>query len=136
VIALSAPRASCPVWPWVFRVDTPKIASYRAIAASRLKLTKVAADSFERAETSRSPKQAALVAVEHARVLATGGDLDQACALAVTAYDIGCNYESERVRQAVREFRSSLDGRGGRRITAELDERLHSAYSQRTRLCV
>lgn len=124
-----------PVWPWVFRVDTPKIAGYRAIAVSRLKLPRIAADAFEHAETSRSPKQAALVAVEHARVLATGGDLDQACALAVTAYDIGCNYESERVRQAVREFRASVDGRGARRITAELDERLHRAYSQRARLC-
>jgi hypothetical protein len=109
-----ASYGSDPVWPWIFRVDAPKIASYRAIAASRLKLPKIAADTFERAETSRSPKQAALVAVEHARVLATGGDLDQACALAVTAYDIGCNYESERVRQAVREFRGSIDGRDGR----------------------
>ena len=123
------------MWPWVFRVDTPKIASYRAITASRLRLPRAAADAFEQAETSRSPKQAALVAVEHARSLATSGNLDQACALAVTAYDIGCNYESERVRQAVREFRASLDGRNGRHVTAELDERLHSAYSQRGRLC-
>ena len=130
-----ASYGSDPVWPWVFRVDAPKIASYRAITASRLRLPKAAADAFEQAETSRSPKQAALVAVEHARSLATGGNLDQACALAVTAYDIGCNYESERVRQAVREFRASLDGRNGRHVTAELDERLHSAYSQRGRLC-
>ena len=130
-----ASYGSDPVWPWVFRVDAPKIASYRAITASRLRLPRVAADAFEQAETSRSPKQAALVAVEHARSLATGGNLDHACALAVTAYDIGCNYESERVRQAVREFRASLDGRNGRHVTAELDERLHSAYSQRGRLC-
>jgi hypothetical protein len=83
----------------------------------------------------QEPEAGRACGIEHARSLATGGNLDQACALAVTAYDIGCNYESERVRQAVREFRASLDGRNGRHVTAELDERLHSAYSQRAKLC-
>lgn len=89
-------------------------------------------NSFGQGEAARSPKQAALVAVEHARVLATGGHLDQACALAVTAYDVGRSYESERVQQAVREFRASLGGRDAQRVTAELDDRLHSAYTTRT----
>jgi len=48
--------------------------------------------------------------------------------VAITAYDIGCGYESERVRQAVRDFRSSL-GQNTQRVTFDLDERLHSAYS-------
>jgi hypothetical protein len=89
-------------------------------------------DAFGQAEPARSPKQAALVAVEHARVLATGGHLDQACALAVTAYDVGCSYESERVQQAVREFRSSLGGRDVQCVTAELDDCLHSVYTTRS----
>ena len=67
----------------------------------------------------------------HVAALAIAGHLGQACALAVTAYDIGCSYESERVRQAVREFRSSLSGQNEHRVTAELDERLHSAYKPR-----
>jgi len=121
-----------PVWPWVFPFDSSRVASYRAIAASRLGLVKVAMDAFGQAEAARSPKQAALVAVEHARVLATGGDLDQACDLAVTAYDVGYSYESERVQQAVREFRASLSGRNAQRITTELDDRLHSAYTTRS----
>jgi hypothetical protein len=62
-----------PVWPWVFPFDSSRVASYRAIAASRLGLVKVAMDAFDQGEAARSPKQAALVAVEHARVLATGG---------------------------------------------------------------
>ena len=41
------------------------------------------------------------------------------------------HYESERVRQAVREFRSGIDGRTEHRVTGELDERLHSAYKPR-----
>ena len=121
-----------PVWPWVFPFDSSRVASYRAITASRLGLVKIAMDAFGQAEAARSPKQAALVAVEHARVLATGGDLDQACDLAVTAYDVGCSYESERVQQAVREFRTSLTGRNAQRITAELDDRLHSVYTTRS----
>ena len=121
-----------PVWPWVFAFDFSRVASYRAITASRLGLVKIAMDAFGQAEAARSPKHAALVAVEHARVLATGGDLDQACDLAVTAYDVGCSYESERVQQAVREFRTSLTGRNAQRITAELDDRLHSVYTTRS----
>jgi len=120
------------VWPWVFQFAAPKIASYRGGTASRLRLPRIAAKAFEQAETARSPKQAALVAVEHARALAIAGHRDQACALAVAAYDIGCSYESERVRQAVREFRSGLNGQNEHRVTAELDERLHSAYKART----
>jgi transcriptional regulator with XRE-family HTH domain len=127
-----APFTSDPVWPWVFSFDTAKIASYRAVAAARLGLPKVAAEAFSIANGSvRSPKQAAIVAVEHARATASGGHLDQACALALAAYDVGRQYDSERVRQAVRDFRASLGSRAPQRVTAELDERLHSAYTGR-----
>ncbi len=119
-----------PVWPWVFTFDSAKIASYRAVAASRLGLPKMAADAFRIADRSaRSPKQAAIVAIEHARATASGGHPDQACTLALAAYDVGCRYDSERVRQAVRGFRASLGSRVPQRVTSELDERLHSAYA-------
>jgi len=72
------------------------------------------------------------VAVEQARALAASGQLDQACALALAAYDVGCSYDSERVRQAVRDFRHGPGARAPQRITADLDERLHSAYTTRT----
>jgi hypothetical protein len=121
-----------PVWPWVFPFDSSKVASYQAIAASRLGQVTMAMDAFGQADAARSPKQAALVAVEHARVLAIGGHLDQACDLAVAAYDVGCSYESERVQQAVRQFRASLGGQAAQRITAELDDRLHRAYTTRS----
>ena len=45
----------------------------------------------------------------HARVLATAGHLDRACKLAVAAYDIGHQYESERVQQAVRSSGAAGD---------------------------
>jgi hypothetical protein len=95
----------------VFQFDSSKIASYCAITASRLGLPSLAAQAFDRTTTSaHSPKQAAVVAVEQARSLAAGGHLEQACVLAVAAHDVGGTYHSERVRQAVREFRASLGG--------------------------
>jgi len=128
----NADGATDPVWPWMFQFDSSKIASYRAIAAARLGLTKIAADAFTQANTApRSPKQAALVTVEQARAVATGRHFEQACALAAAAYDIGTAYESERVRQAVRDFRTSLGTQAPGRVTAELDDRLHSAYKTR-----
>jgi len=121
-----------PVWPWVFQFNAAKVASYRAVAASRLGLPKMAAEAFSIANGSAgSPEQAAIVAVEHARATASEGHLDQACALALAAYDVGSQYDSERVRQAVQDFRASLGARVPQRVTAELDERLHSAYTGR-----
>jgi hypothetical protein len=118
-----------PVWPWVFPFDTSKVAGCRATVASRLGMAGLAMDAFSRADSARSPKQAALVAVEHARVLAASSHLDQACKLAVAAHDIGRQYESERVQQAVRQFRASIKPKPGP-VTAELDDRLGTAYSR------
>ncbi len=50
----------------------------------------------------------------------------------MTAYDIGYSYQSERVCQAVRGFRTSITGRAGDRLTGELDDRLHRTYTPRT----
>jgi hypothetical protein len=76
-----------PVWPWVFQFDTAKVASYRAITASRLGLATIARDAFEvAADSARSPKQAAVVAVEQARAIAVDGHPDQACELAQAAF--------------------------------------------------
>jgi hypothetical protein len=120
-----------PVWPWVFQFDSARIEGYRAITAGRLGQPKIAADAFARAGSLvRSPKQAALATVEHARSLVTAGHLDQACSLAANAYQVGNTYDSERVRQAVREFRSLL-GRQPSPVTVQLDDRLHSTYSVR-----
>jgi hypothetical protein len=114
--------------------DATKIANYRAITASRLGLPKVAAEAFSIANGSAgSPKQAAIVAVEHTRATASDGHVDQACALALAAYDVESQYDSERVRQAVHDFRASLGPKAPQRVTTDLDERLHSAYTDRAK---
>lgn len=114
-----------PVWPWVFRFDRPKIAANRAVAAARLGMPALAVAAFANAAPVRSPKQAAVLTVEHARALAAGGELTEACRLAVSAYDVGRRYGSERVQQAVRGFRAQLPMSP---CTGELDERLHATY--------
>lgn len=114
-----------PVWPWVFQFDHPKLAASRAVAATRLGMPRLAASAFAEAAPVRSPKQAASVTVEQARALASGGELSEACRLAVSAYDTGCRYGSERIRQAVRDFRATLPASP---VTAELDERLYASY--------
>lgn len=114
-----------PVWPWVFPFDHPKIAAARAVAAARLGLPGLEASAYAEAAPVRSPKQAAVVMVEHARALAAAGELSEACRLAASAYDTGHRYGSERVRQAVRDLRVQLPTS---HATAELDERLHASH--------
>lgn len=128
-----AARDKDPVWPWVFAFDTSKIANYRAIAAARLGVAKVAEEAFARANgLVRSPKQAAAAAIERARALVAAGDAETACKIATDAYSVGRAYESERVCQAVRAFRHSLP-HVPRRLTQQLDDELHNAYSTGTR---
>ncbi|MBM7790139.1 helix-turn-helix domain-containing protein [Tenggerimyces flavus] len=117
-----------PAWPWVFRFDASKVAAHRAVIASRLGLPAVASAAFDRAASPTSPKQAALTSVEYARALAAGGDLEQACEVAATAYDTGRKFGSERVRVAVRDLRAQL-GAVSIPAAAALDDRLMTSYT-------
>ena len=120
---------SAPVWPWLMRLDGPKIAAYRATAAAHLGLARTALAAYRVASAvSRSPKQEALARVEEAGVLATTGQLDQACALAGTAFDTAVRLGSERTVRAVRRFRATL-GANGAAPVRELDERLAAVYT-------
>lgn len=122
-----------PVWPWVFPFGDEKVARQRAIAAARLDLPGHALGAFQLAgdATSGSPKQSAALDVERARLLAASGDLEEACRIAVEAFDTGQSFGSERVRQAVREFHRGVSSAKTRKTLAELDDRLHSRYIDR-----
>jgi hypothetical protein len=116
-----------PVWPWLFRFDLPKLAGFRATAEAKLGRWEAAEASLSlAAKARRSDKQQAVSDIDRARALAARRDVERACAVAVSALDTGIAYGSERVVRAVADFRSSL-GRVGR-VSAELDERLHSVY--------
>ncbi|MFF5293027.1 helix-turn-helix domain-containing protein [Paractinoplanes globisporus] len=118
-----------PVWPWLFRFDAPKLAAFRATAEAKLgRWDEAAALHKVAATTNRSDKQQAVSDVERAYVLAAPPrkQVERACAVAVSAFDAGIAYGSERVVRAVADFRASLGQVG--RAAAELDDRLHSVY--------
>ncbi|MBO0880025.1 MAG: helix-turn-helix domain-containing protein [Mycobacterium sp.] len=126
-----AARDREPAWPWVFPFGDEKVAQCRAIAASRLGLRSQAEAAFQRANaaTSGSPKQIAAAAVEHARSLAAAGHLEEACRIAVTAFDTSQSFGSERVCQSVREFHREFASAKTGTLLAELDDRMHSRYA-------
>ncbi|GIL27448.1 hypothetical protein NUM_27020 [Actinocatenispora comari] len=126
---IEATPDAAPVWPWLMRFDAPKIATYRATAAARLGLARTAMSAYRVASAiSRSPKQEALAAVEQASVLASIGQLDEACALGCTAFDTAARLGSERTLQAVRRFRGTLASNTAAPVR-ELDQRLTAAYT-------
>jgi tetratricopeptide (TPR) repeat protein len=113
-----------PVWPWVFRFDHAKLAGYRAVAASRLGRSRDALSELAfAAQAVSSPKQRAVLDVERAKVLAQAGQLDEACAVAVRAFDSARHYSSKRVLREIADFRSSLGIQRGA-TTMDLDDRL------------
>ncbi|QVI23425.1 hypothetical protein KHQ06_11395 [Nocardia tengchongensis] len=118
-----------PQWPWVFVFDGPKAARYQAGALTRLGDHRAARLAFENADASfTAEKPRALAKVEHAQVLARGGDLEAGCAPAAEALTVGLTYHSERITRLARVFRAGLPAR-----TVEaraLDDALATLYGR------
>ncbi|GAA3729070.1 hypothetical protein GCM10022402_07200 [Salinactinospora qingdaonensis] len=96
-----------PPWPWVFAFTEAKVASYRALAAVRLRRPNDARSAFAEAFEGgpSSSKQQAVLMVELAQAHAEAGDADEAFRLATAALRIGTSLGSERVVDRVRRFR-------------------------------
>lgn len=106
---LVARQADEPQWPWVFPFSSAKAARYRASALARLGDLRAARTAYAAASPAlTAAKPRALAQVEHARVLASTGDVAGGCALAAEALVVGRTYGSERITSRVREFRSSI----------------------------
>ncbi|MFV2009912.1 MULTISPECIES: helix-turn-helix domain-containing protein [unclassified Micromonospora] len=128
---LAKARNDEPVWPWIFRFDHQKLASFRAQVASKLDQPSLASRALSIAASgpAQSPKTKALSDVLRAQILAKSGRLDEACNIACEAFDAGKKYESEKILQSVSRFRESLGGRAGK-LTLDLDERLYGRYQE------
>lgn len=125
---LAHSRDDEPVWPWLFRFDEPKLATYRATVETKLSRLKAAQRSFEIAETApRSPKQRAITDIERASVIAGLGDVEHACSVAISALRVGVDLGSERIVRAVADLRANW-GSCANGAVAELDDRLHVVY--------
>ncbi|WFE21583.1 helix-turn-helix transcriptional regulator [Solwaraspora sp. WMMD937] len=128
---LAKSRNDEPIWPWIFRFDHQKLASFRAQVASKLNQPSAASQALSIAASgpAQSPKAKALSDVLQAEILAKSGHLDEACNIACQAFDAGKKYESEKILQSVARFRKNLGGQTGK-LTLSLDERLYSRYQE------
>jgi hypothetical protein len=107
--SLAARHVGAPQWPWVFAFSSAKAARYRASALGRLGDLRAAQTAYAAAAPAlTAAKPRALAQVEHARVLASMGDVAGGCSLATEALAVGRAYGSERITSRVREFRSSI----------------------------
>lgn len=106
---LTVRQAGDPQWPWVFPFSSAKAARYRASALGRLGDLRAARTAYAAAGAAlTAAKPRALAQVEHARVLASTGDIAGGCSLATEALAVGRTYGSERITGRVREFRASI----------------------------
>ncbi len=114
-------------WPWVFAIDSAKVARYQAAALGRLGDHAPARDAFAAAGAAlRAPKPRALAETDHARVLAESGELAEGCRIATEALAVGRQYGSERIIGRIRDFRATLPHRTTE--TRELDDALAALY--------
>lgn len=116
-------------WPWVFPFSSAKAARYRASAFAQLGDLRAARTAYAAAGPAlTSAKPRALAQVEHARVLASTGDVAGGCSLATEALAVGRAYGSERITNRVREFRSSIAAHTAE--ARQLDDALTTLYER------
>ena len=124
---LRTASATEPVWPWLFAFDETKLASHRAVVATRLGQHRQAEHWSAASTATGSPKQRAVTDVARATALAAAGDVTRACHLACGALDIGRALGSERVVRAVTTLRTDLPNTTA---TADLDRHLSVSYEE------
>jgi tetratricopeptide (TPR) repeat protein len=92
-----------PLWPWVLAFPAAKAARYQASTLAKLDDLPAARSAFAAASAALVfPRPRAQAHVDHARLLARAGHLDEARALAAEALEVGRRYRFERIVQQVR----------------------------------
>lgn len=121
-------KPSAAQWPWVFAFSSAKVARYQSSALAKLgDLTGSRIAYTAAMATITAPKPQALAKVEHANLLVSFKQVDEACELAVDALQVGKAYGSERIVAGVRALHSKLPATSRR--TRELDQMLTELYS-------
>jgi transcriptional regulator with XRE-family HTH domain len=117
--AVECAIAEPPPWPWLFPFDHAKLAGYRALVSVRLGRPADALAAFAASVPAAqpAPKQQAMIMLEVAAAKCQSGSrqkdarlVDEAFELAGEAMAAGVRYESERVLQRARKFRSAYSG--------------------------
>jgi transcriptional regulator with XRE-family HTH domain len=122
-----------PKWPWLFPFDRTKAAMFRAVAAARLGRAEAAQRAFAAgAGSTQSPKQLALLLVDHARVFLAKRDIAGAASMARGALELGLRYGSLRARRKVAALRREFSSTQCVEVQA-LDELLAAEYRSTSR---
>ncbi|MGH3646821.1 MAG: helix-turn-helix domain-containing protein [Micromonosporaceae bacterium] len=124
---LARAERSEAVWPWLFRFDAQKLATYQAQVSATLGRAVAATALFGTLEgATQAPKQRALTELAYAEALADQGDIERACVVAGRAVDTGHELTSDRILHAAVRFRSGLPDRRTEPV-ASLDQKLRVA---------
>ncbi|MGH3714104.1 MAG: helix-turn-helix domain-containing protein [Micromonosporaceae bacterium] len=125
---LALAERSEPVWPWLFRFDAQKLATYQAQVSAKLGRAVAATAVFGMLEGyPPAPKQRALTELDYAKALADQGDMERACQVAERAVDTGRELRSDRVLHAAVRFRSGLPDRHSEPVVS-FDQKLSAAF--------
>jgi len=102
-------QASDAQWPWLFAFTSAKAARYQSTALAALGDHAGSRAAYAAAiPTITAPKPLALAKVEHASLMVSMRQEDEACRLAVEALQVGKQYGSEKIVERVRDLRSGM----------------------------
>jgi transcriptional regulator with XRE-family HTH domain len=116
-----------PLWPWVYPFTNARLASYRGNCATRLNLHALALPALQQALAGFGPtatKAKALTLTDLAASHLAAADLEQACATASEALEIGVERRSQRIVGRVLAVRAQMASLHSAVAVQALDERI------------
>ena len=116
-----------PVWPWIHPFTNTRLAGYRGSCATRLGLHDLALPALQQALAGVGPtatKAKALTLTDLAASYLAIADVEQACAKAGEALEIGVGHRSQRVVERVLAVRAQMASLQSAVAVQELDQRI------------
>jgi transcriptional regulator with XRE-family HTH domain len=116
-----------PLWPWVYPFTNTRLASYRGGCATRLNLHALAVPALQQALAGFGPtatKAKALTLTDLAASYLAAADVEQACARAGEALEIGVEQRSQRIVGRVLAVRAQMASLHSAVAVQALDQRI------------
>jgi len=116
-----------PLWPWVYPFTSTRLASYRGSCATRLNLHALALPALHQALAGFGPtatKAKALTLTDMAASYLASADVEQACAKAREALEIGVEQRSQRIVGRVLAVRAQMASQQTTVAVQALDQRI------------
>jgi hypothetical protein len=116
-----------PLWPWVYPFTSNRLASYRGRCATRLNLHALALPALQQALAGFGPtatKAKALTLTDLAASYLATHEVEQACATAGEALEIGVERRSQRIVERVLAVRAQMASLHSAVAVQALDQRI------------